>query len=98
MSKNHGPLTPGEVYGLADVMRALMHNAKVRRYMPGGEIAEGTLRYLSGDNDSPRPDDVRDCYVRVTLVNGFETWWPITEIARQSQIGEFAIHNGVTYR
>ena len=85
------PLSSIEVFGVADVLHGITRNAKVRRLMPEGEIAEGILRHLDGDDGARRPDDVRDCHVRVTLLSGFETWWPMAEIARQSQVGELAI-------
>jgi hypothetical protein len=78
--------------GLADVLNGVSRNAKIRRYMPDGNIAEGTLRHIDSENgQGKRPEDVRDVFVRVTLRSGFETWWPLAEIARQSQVGEFAI-------
>jgi len=85
------PLTSMALMGLADVLNGITRNAKVRRYMPDGRIVEGILRHLDGEGGGRRPEDIRDCHVRVTTVSGFETWWPMAELARQSQVGELSI-------
>jgi hypothetical protein len=88
----HETLTPSHVWAMADVLNGVARTAHVRRLMPNGDIAEGHLRHYCGpDITGPRANDVRDWYIRVTLRSGMETAWPLVELARQSQIGEFAI-------
>lgn len=82
-------LTAPELLRLAEVVRDIQAGCRVRWMRDDGETMDGVLRYLDGPDGSPRPEDVRDCYVRVTLLTGLETWVPLAELALKSTQGAY---------
>lgn len=89
--RNGGPLTTLGIQALGAIFDGVAGSAKCRRLTEAGDIIEGTLRYLTGPDGGPRPDDIRDCHVRVTSRTGWEHFWPVLELADQWRIGEFVI-------
>lgn len=83
------PLTVKDVLGLANVLAGISRGARVR-WVHGNDIAEGVLRHLTGPDGSSRPNDVRDSYVRVTLLSGLDVYVPLTDLAAKSLRGEYA--------
>lgn len=76
-------------------MHALEGKAKVHRWISEtGTVAEGTARHLVTSPDNfgfydPHAD-VRDAYLRVTLVSGFDVAWLVSDLMKDALNGEFA--------
>jgi hypothetical protein len=87
---NHPTVTEVYVRHLAYVVDTPGQRV-VRLAEDGGDLIEGTARYLTGDGDTRRPDDVRDAFLRVTLLSGFEVWWPVAELVEARARGGFAV-------
>lgn len=82
-------LTIADAVALADVVRWVQCNARLRWLDDRGEIAEGTARSIGDDrgNFLASTDDVRDAYVRITTAMGWE-WFPrMAEVIERHRAG-----------
>lgn len=88
---NHLPLNTTTAVALSEVIRFAQTNARVA-YLHDGEVIEGIARHIVKSPDDigflTQMDDVRDAYLRVTLVSGFEVFLPITDCIRMVAFGE----------
>lgn len=66
---------------LADIIRAAQGNKHVRRLIDD-RIVEGTARSVGDANFNFALDgeDVRDLFLRVTTVDGWDVGWPLTQL------------------
>lgn len=79
------PLDGPTVLALADILRAAHNERRVMRDMIDVVGIGGTARSV-GDRDGMfmRPDeDIRDCFLRVSLDGGMETFWPLSELVEE---------------
>lgn len=88
----HGPLTGYDACTLADLVRAAQGNQRVARLMPEGTNAAGlvivgTARCIGDENGNfaGRDDDIRDAFMRVTTLSGFEAFWPMSDLIKEHQ-------------
>lgn len=93
-----------ETFSLADYHRvspiceAAVHNSKVRRLIPDGENGEGLIvsgiaRSIGDQNGNftHAPEDVRDCYLRVTTDKGWEVFWSVRTLMDQVAESTFVV-------
>lgn len=75
---------------LADIIRAAQGNQRVARRIEG-YVVFGTARSIGDDrgNHPRRDQDVRDLFLRVRSLSGFDYFWPISELVAESETGEF---------
>lgn len=90
-------LTARDVFGLSNVLRMAESGANVRRLIPDdepndGDVVEGVARSVGDTNGGflRAGQDVRDAFLRVTLLSGFDVYWPVTTLAKESLNGCFA--------
>lgn len=86
-------LTVNDAIVLGDIMRAVQSGAKVARLTADG-VLRGDARSVgnkSGDN-ARSDDDVRNCYVRVSLTTGFDAYWSVGNLMAEYLEGEFIIN------
>jgi hypothetical protein len=94
-------LTVQQALVIGEVITAVAAGQKVT-VMPSGDREQrivGTLRHLSPANGSAAHfgnGDVRDAWVRITTVQGFETWIRLTELVQAVSDSEAAL--GVAYQ
>lgn len=77
---------------ISPILEAAIGNKRVRRLVDE-RIIEGTARSVGDDrgNHARRDEDVRDLYLRVTTVHGWEAFWPVAELMRDVEQGLFAV-------
>lgn len=87
-------LTVSEAVGLGMIMQAAQRGAVVARVMdvPDGFVW-GTARSVGDERGVfARPgEDVRDCFLRVTLSSGFEAFWPVTVLVEEYSQSLFVV-------
>jgi hypothetical protein len=90
-------LTVRDAVALATILEAAQTNARVRWVddnHPDG-VNEGTARHLVKDSRTAgflgANDDVRDAYLRVTTVSGWEAWLPVADLIDMVSETTFAI-------
>jgi len=90
-------LTVADLTALTEVARAAMQSAKVTYLDEGGDIVNGTARSFVVDPARPvflgRDDDVRDAYLWVTTVQGFEAFPAVRHLAKMVHEGGFIIND-----
>lgn len=79
------------VLNLATIVSAAQKCAKVARVCATGDILYGHARCIGSDHGAwvSNNDNIMDSYLRVTLNNGFEAFWPVRELLTQVANGEF---------
>lgn len=82
---------------ISPIVDAAQRGAKVRILMGDDPefILEGTARSLGDENGNfaTTEDDVRDLFLRVTSLTGFEHFIPVSELMVKVSEGAFAIDN-----
>jgi hypothetical protein len=86
-------LTLSEAVSLASVIDSAIHGrkvARVRESAPDGVIY-GTARSVGDENGNSARNkvDVRDCFLRVTTVGGWDEFWPMAELVSELPGGTF---------
>jgi hypothetical protein len=78
----HPPLSAQHVLGLAQIVLAARKGQRVARLDEDSNVRVGTARSLGDErgNYMGREDDIRDVYLRVTLLSGFDAYWPVLEL------------------
>jgi hypothetical protein len=92
-------LTTRDAVALATILEAAQTNARVRwvddDHTDG--VNEGTARHLVKDPETAgflgSGDDIRDGYLRVTTVAGFEAWLPVSQLIEMVSETTFVIDN-----
>ena len=81
---------------IADIVRTAQGNQPVTRLLDGGRVISGTARAIVKDDSGASflgaTDDVRDGYLWVTTVMGFEEFWPMSEVMELVGSGELALN------
>ena len=99
-------LTIQDVNQLRVILEAAEQSAKVT-FIPPGEIVKirtGTARHivrgpLPSEWYFPSSDyDVRDCYLRITMSDGFDTCFPVRQLMEVVERGEFVIDRDASVR
>lgn len=89
----HSPLTLRDVAALRPIIDMAHNGLKVKRLV-NDEIVVGIARHIviSPDNYGfpGSNDDIRDCYLRVTLISGMDVAWPVSELMADVQRGYLA--------
>lgn len=89
-------LTVGDVHALAELVSAVNQTAKVAYIGIDGQSIYGHARYFCGNGDGggiPAGMDIRQCYVRVTLRSGFESFPTVQYLSDAVKRGEFSIYD-----
>jgi hypothetical protein len=88
-----GVLTKSDASAVAAIIDAAVRSTKVARVLERGEVAVGTARSIGDENGIflDGKTDVRDGYLRVTLLSGFEAFWPVRELLPLVHTGEFVV-------
>jgi hypothetical protein len=77
------PLHQAEVLDLAEIINCAHNHQRVGRII-GDRDYFGTARHVVKSPDNygfpGRLDDVRDCYLRVTLDSGMDVAWPVSDL------------------
>lgn len=86
------PLTSADVLDLATIIAAVQRDRLVRRVIDG-QVFAGNARHLvaspTGVCTPGHVDDVRACYLRVTLLgSGVDAFWPVMEVVEALRNGE----------
>lgn len=93
------PLTVADVVSLAAIVDAAARGVRVARVSDfddgtGDGVVWGTARHIVADDQTAAfpaaSDDVRDCWLRVTLSTGMEAFWPVEDLVRDHQAAMFA--------
>lgn len=89
------PLSMPVVNALAALVGAAQRGARIARAFVDqpSSVVYGTARSIgdvNGNHMGPR-DDVRDCYLRVTTVNGWEAFWLVSELVEAYQSDLFLV-------
>lgn len=77
-------LTIADAVNLAAIVDLCQRGARVGRVDEEGDIRYGTARSIGNEfggflrND----EDVTGAFVRVTLLNGFDAYWPLADLMR----------------
>lgn len=90
----NGILTASDAAAVYAVIDAAAGGKKVARADDDGNVTYGTARSLCGDATGGflgGRDDVRDCYLHVTLTTGFEAFWPVRELMPMVMSGMFVV-------
>lgn len=84
------PLRTWEACQLADIVHAAQRSTRVARLLDD-TVAVGTARSIGDDqgNHSKADQDIRDLFLRVTLLSGFDVYWPISDLMAEHDSGEF---------
>lgn len=85
-----GPLTVGQARSLSTICEASINGWKVARLVDG-LVVVGIARSI-GDtqgNHAGSEDDIRDMYLRVTTLSGFEAFWPVCDL--MGEVGSYFI-------
>lgn len=92
MKANSRPLTISDSVTLGEICRAVQGSLRVARLLDGNVLI-GTARSIGDANGNfALPDeDVRDCFLRVTLRTGLEAFWNVEELMPLISSGEFVI-------
>lgn len=79
------------VESVRPVIDAAVGNRHVRRLRANGDIAEGTARSIGNDTGgfARNSEDVSECFLRVTMVSGWDEFWPVADLMEQVRSGEF---------
>ncbi len=82
-------LTISEAVDLGAIVSATNWSRVAR--LIDGHVHVGTARSIGDENGNfaGRNDDVRDCYLRVTLDTGFEAFWLVSELMGEVRSGYF---------
>jgi hypothetical protein len=66
---------------LADIVRAAHNRSRIARALDNGYVISGTARGIGDDRGSHAGpgDDIRECYLHVTMDSGWEQFWPMSE-------------------
>jgi hypothetical protein len=82
-------LTTAQLLDLAEVVKYAQTCAHVIRLVDD-EAVHGTARSVCDERGGHLTGDIRDGYLRVTLMNGVtDVFWPVAELAAQVRAGEF---------
>jgi hypothetical protein len=84
-------LTISDVVSLATIVSAAIHTQRCARAMDNGDVVYGTARSIGDENGNfagPN-DDIRDCYLRVTLESGWEAFWTVASLMDEVGSGMF---------
>jgi hypothetical protein len=86
-------LNKADASAVAAIIDAAVRSTKVARVLERGEVAVGTARSIGDENGIflDGKTDVRDGYLRVTLLSGFEAFWPVRELLPLVHSGEFVV-------
>ena len=87
-------LTIPDLFALAAIGQAASGKDKVSRLV-GDDIIEGTARSIGDDRGSflAAGSDVRDAFLRVTTLAGWEAFWPVADLVEEHKVGYFVTHN-----
>jgi hypothetical protein len=87
------PLSISDLVALETVARAAQTGARVRWLTDSGDVGEGTARSIGDERGMflANGEDVRDAYLRITTIAGFETFEPVSRLAELVKGGGFAI-------
>ena len=90
---NHGPLSMADLVALGTIAEAAQGNRKITWLGRNENIEVGTARSIGDDHGNFKIEsgDVRDGYLRITSVTGFEHFIPIMDVVGMVQRGEFAL-------
>lgn len=86
-------LTTTDAVHLSMVLDAAQRNAHVAR-LTNALVVRGTARSI-GDavgNFAGASQDVRDCYLRVTVSPGIEAFWLVSELMAEIPDGVFGVN------
>jgi hypothetical protein len=88
----HGPLTMHDLIALETIGSVASASSRVRWLLDSGDIAEGTARSIGDErgNFLRSDEDIRDGYLRITSVQGFDYFLPVTDLMKMVHAGEFA--------
>ena len=88
------PLNVDQAVALGAVVNAVQRKAKVARLIENGDVVIGTARSVGDINGAyaASHEDVRDCYLRVTAVAGFECFWPIRQLIEDYSTGVLVLN------
>lgn len=92
-TNTQGPLTMSQLGQLQTIAEAAQTNARVRWLNAHSDVMEGTARSI-GHEDSTflgTDEDVRDGFLRITSVMGFDHYLSVTGLMAMVERGEFAI-------
>lgn len=86
-------LTIPDVISIGAIVGAAQHSYKVARLMDSGDVVEGTARSIGDQNGAflATGEDVRDGYLRVTTLQGWEAFWPMHALVSEQQEGTFIV-------
>jgi hypothetical protein len=76
-----------DVVALATIVNAAQTTAKVARAGDGCDVVYGHARYLQAV-DGPT-NNIMKMALRVTTREGWEVFWPVSELVEQAKCGEF---------
>lgn len=90
----HAPLTAAVAFALGDLLNWITQKRKVHYTLDEGRtILTGTLRHVVQGPDNfnflGRDTDIRDAWVRITLVSGLDTTVPVSQIIELMDLGGF---------
>lgn len=91
---NLPPLTFADITHLATLTEMVNNGSRVK-YLSAAtdDVVTGTVRSFSTTaEDTLRPgthDDIRNCYVRITMSSGFDVYLPVMEIVHLISRREF---------
>lgn len=89
------PVTVGEAVTLAAIITACQRNARVGYVDDTARdgVSVGTLRSVGDDlgNYSKPGQDVRECFVRITMRSGFENFMPVRKACMLLDTTEFVL-------
>jgi hypothetical protein len=73
-----------DAVALGQIVSCMKGRGQVARLVDGNVLV-GTARSVGDENGNfaAQLDDVRDCYLRVTLRSGFEAFWPVSELVQE---------------
>lgn len=89
----HGPLNIRAATHIATVLGWAQRCDTLTWLLDNGQLVTGTARHIcTNDNGgfAGQNDDVRDCYLRITAVNGFDWFAPIPELLDRLDAGTIA--------
>jgi hypothetical protein len=82
---------------MAEIVNAAHKGAKVHRVdiSVSDGVVTGTARHLVTSPELPifpgRDDDIRDCFLRVTLTSGFEAFWLVSDLVTDLRNNGFMV-------
>jgi hypothetical protein len=84
-------LSIGEAVDLAAIVRCCRGASVARFNETTGDVTYGTARCIGDERGNFLADgeDVRDAYLRVTTVNGWEVFWKVSDLLPEVRSGYF---------